>query len=250
MSSITSPPAAGEQPELLDQLLPRPLSPLRRWVIGAGLFSIVLVGGILWLAGYVIPRPFATASFGSSRHIIIDPDGQFATASVSFGNFSNRTVRLTAVDLEATGLRLVASRASVVPPGIYEPKNCNQLSDSTTVCEAEASGSQPIQMDDADTLPVAISPEYRVELFLRFELSDPTQECPKVQELWGSIAATFDFGDGSFPPLVRTLALEERLSDDFSSVSISTAGAELRNDDFHVGPQRVMDALCTSLKPG
>lgn len=223
MSTTISPPTDPDDriEELLDQLVPRPGPPWRRFALAVGLTVLVVAGGLSWTLGVIAPNPTGTISYGGGSQPTYVADRNAIAVSVYLPNHSKRTVRLTELTLrDAPGVRLVdvGARLQRVPaPG---EQHCTSSGGVTTCAATEAAlpedfGPWPSSIQ---SLPITVPAGRDVDLFL---LLDPTS-CQGPDELpWGHLDATFDFGDGAFPGWSRTIRVEDALAETDQDLRLS-----------------------------
>lgn len=216
MSTTTSTPTDPDDriEELLDQLVPRPGPPWRRFAIGLGLTALVVAGTLSWTMGVVVPNPTATIDYGGSGQPTFVPERNAIAVRVYMPNRSKRTVRLTAVGVEAPGVRVIDVGAELEPEVAATEQSCtteggvtNCVSAATAV-EAESLGPWPA---DLSPLPVTVPAGRTVWIHL---LLDPTS-CEGPRDLpWGEVDATVDFGPGGFPGWSHTIRIQDALAED------------------------------------
>ncbi|MCP4965576.1 MAG: hypothetical protein GY926_10095 [bacterium] len=164
----------------LDQLIPPPLSRPSKLLVGSLLLLLAGVIAYLNLGGYIVPQPFNGISFGSSSQMALDESRGLVSATVLIPNNSDRTLRVTSVTLDAPGAELV---------------------DVQILREGEHVGRDP----DSGQLPVVLRPGDGARLVLWVR----PLSCKDVAPPWGVASATFDFGDGAFPPFASTIRIED-----------------------------------------
>lgn len=228
--------------ERLDELIPRPAPMWRRTVGGGLLIAIVAAVSLLWSLGYLVPKPLRNGSFGGSFALEIHEPGQTAMIRRSLPNFGNRSVRLTDLTLDAPGAELVATTARVEPTPV--PERCvttTSGSMTSTVCESETIDFSPgIAPRDAQALPIVIGPDEWLEYYLWIQPTDCAGDT-HISYPWGTITATFDFGDGAFPPVSRSYELPSAVADQPGIVPIRGIGPAISDPD-----DNVLDQLCQS----
>lgn len=223
MSTTFSPPTDPDDriEELLDQLVPRPGPPWRRFALAIGLTALVVAGGLSWTLGVISPNPTATISYGGGSQPTYVADRNAIAVSVYIPNRSKRTVRLTELTLrDAPGVQLVAVGARL--QRVYEPgeQDCTSNGGVTTCTATEAAvaddfGPWP---SNIQALPITVPAGRDVDLFL---LLDPTS-CQGPDDLpWGHLDATFDFGDGGFPGWSRTIPVQDALAETAQDLRLS-----------------------------
>jgi hypothetical protein len=181
----------------LDQLMPPPLSAQRKLVVGTALLLLAIGFTVLNYGGYLIPRPFDSASFSSGTDLVVDHDLGLVAARVMIPNFSRRTVRVTAIDLDAPGAELVRAEV-VIETDVSEVENADGSTESAATL-------WPSPLETPLELPASIGPGQRAFLVLWFR---PTR-CTDGAAPWGFAEPTFDFGEGAFPPISRTIRIDE-----------------------------------------
>lgn len=172
----------GELKDRLDQLIPPPLAPGRKLVVGAALLALTVAFTILNIGGYLLPRPFGGSSFGSSGHLTVDRARGLVATPVMIPNNSRRTVRVVEVTLDAPGAELVDVELGDVPVSV-------------------GTGAY----DTTLALPASIGAGQQAFLILWFRPLDCEDRVPP----WGIVSATFDFGDDAFPPFARTVLVDQ-----------------------------------------
>lgn len=218
----------------LDQLMPKPLSAVKRWILGASLVVLALLVGIGWTMGYIVPNPFAGGGWSSGSAILVSEDRSEARVGILIPNFSNRAVTLTGLELDAPGLELINATARLdVEP---DDSQCQDQGDGSTVCMVPVASATPFAhlFLPRDPLPVSIPAGRTAEVLLVFELEDCEAE---VSSDWGGINADFSFGDAAFPPFSATHTLDDRLL---------KAGAT-RSLRFVNGPDGAVDSESTNV---
>lgn len=235
MSTNVQDPAPAPPPsplieERLDELIPRPAPMWRRALGGGLLIGAIACVSLLWLNGYLVPRPFADTDFGGSStfwdvgdlasvELTQSPGSQLSGADQApvlmmrrtFRNLSSRTVRLTDISIDAFGVELLQSKARVQPPP--DPGDCETSADgTTTVCSvSENAGYDPrVAPPDAQLLPLLIEPDVEVDFYVwlrPYGCPNP----PPITYPWGDVTMTFDFGEGAFPPVARAVSLGDPL---------------------------------------
>ncbi len=207
MSTAISPPSDPNEriDALVDQLVPRPGPPWRRFAAGLCLTALVVAGGLSWRQGLITPNPTSGISYSGGRQPTYVADRNAIAVSVYVPNHSNRSVRLTALALrDARGARLVDVGARLQHQPDPSEENCTTTGGVTT-CTAAAVAASPDEFgpwpSDVQPLPITVPAGRSVDLYL---LLDPTScQGPDLDELpWGEIDATFDFGDGGLSRLV------------------------------------------------
>ena len=216
MSTTISPSTdAEEQIEaLLDQLVPRPGPPWRRFALALGLTVLVVLGALSWTLGVIVPNPTGTISYGGGNQPAYVAGRNAIAVSVYIPNRSKRTVRLTSVALhDAPGVRVVDVGAKVEPVIPADQQECVTegavTSCTGTVVHVEDGqfGPWPVDLTDLP-LTVPTGRNFWVHLLL-----DPTS-CQGPERLpWGEIDATFDFGDGGFPGWSRAIRVDYALAE-------------------------------------
>jgi hypothetical protein len=181
----------------LDQLIPPPLSTLRKFAIGSSLLLLAVGVTMLNYGGYVVPRPFDSASFSSGSSLVVDRELGLVAARVMIPNFSQRTVRVTAVEWDAPGAELVRAELVIDADGLG--------ADDTDGSAESVATPWPNQSEASLALPASIDPGERAFLVLWFR----PLECTDSAAPWGVAEPTFDFGEGAFPPISRTIRIEE-----------------------------------------
>lgn len=164
----------------LDVLIPPALSRAGKLLVGSLLLVLAATIAYLILGGYLFPNPFAGSSFGSSPQMTLDENRGLVSATVLIPNNSDRAVRVTAVALDAPGAELVDA----------------QILDEV--------GQVGLDVEDG-YLPVLLEPGARTRLVLWWR----PLSCEDVVAPWGVAVATFDFGDGAFPPFSSTIRIEK-----------------------------------------
>jgi hypothetical protein len=212
------PPDLGvEQQELLlDELLPRPGSPRKRLALASALLAGLLAIGLLWVEGYLFPRPTASGSLDGTSRFAVDHDRGMIVARSHIPNRSNRSVRLTGVELGGEGIQQVDSLAALSP----DPEPADEACSPEAEAEADSCSRSGIPVSppsDASQLPIMVPAGRSVYVYIWL---DPVS-CRGLDELpWGHLRATFDFGPGSIPPFAETIILDDEVgpSDDQPAV--------------------------------
>lgn len=223
MSTTISPPTDPDDriEELLDQLVPRPGPPWRRFALAIGLTALVVAGGLSWTMGVIAPNPTATISYGGGSQPTYVAERNAIAVSVYVPNRSRRAVRLTELTLrDAPGVRLVDVGARLQPVPDPSEQDCT-TSGGVTNCVSTAEavvedfGPWP---SNTQPLPITVPAGRDIDLFL---LLDPTS-CQGPDEFpWGHVDATFDFGDGGFPGWSRTIRVEDALAETDQDLRLS-----------------------------
>lgn len=224
MSTTFSPPTDPDDriEELLDQLVPRPGPPWRRFALAIGLTALVVAGALSWTQGLITPNPTSGISYSGGRQPTYVADRNAIAVSVYVPNRSHRAVRLTELALrDAPGVRVVDVRARL--QRVPEPgeEDCT-TNGGVTNC---VSAAIPASADEVgpwpsniQPLPITVPAGRDVDLFL---LLDPTS-CQGPDELpWGHLDATFDFGDGGFPGWSHTVRVEDALAENDQDLRLS-----------------------------
>lgn len=216
MSTAISPPSDPDDriDELLDQLVPRPDPPWRRFAVAFGLTVVVAAGALSWRLGVISPNPTATIDYGGASRPTYVAERNAIAVSVYLPNQSERTVRLTGVALQdAPGVRLVDVGARLEPEIPADEQDCTTEGGVTNCVSAAvpvAEGQYGPWPSDLSALPLAVPAGRSMWIHL---LLDPTScQGPAADELpWGRVDATFDFGDGSFPGWSHTIRVRDAL---------------------------------------
>ena len=194
---MTTTHKVNEQP--LDALIPAPIGPWRKLAVSVLLIALAVDATIANHSGIFYPRPFAGTSFNTGGVMVLDTERDAVGAFVGIPNVSSRDLRITNVTLDAPGAELV---------------------DVVYVSERRGAAYQPLPA----ALPVEteLSADQGIWVFFR-----PTT-CDDPTESWGFAEVTFDFGEGSFPPLPVT----HRVEDEVWSDSGGTTSIEVGNGTF------------------
>jgi len=215
MSTIISPPADPDDriEELLDQLVPRPGPPWRRFVVAIGLTALVVAGGLSWTMGVIAPNPTATVSYSGGRQAAYVAERNAIAVSVYVPNRSRRAVRLTELTLrDAPGVRVVDVGARLRPQPDPDEQDCTTTGGVTSCTASEAAVAEDFAPwpSSVQALPITVPAGRDVDLFI---LLDPTS-CQGPDEFpWGHVDATFDFGEGRFPGWSRTIRVQDALAE-------------------------------------
>ena len=182
MTITDSPPASPsestQRPLDLDELIPPPMSRAKKFLV-----ALLLVGGpigFFWLqgAGYFSPDPLMGVS-QSAPQLIADTQSGLVGAKFVVANTSGRDVRLKSVALDAPGAEVAhVDLVTRRPDGTFSSARIPQF--------------VPAGSDGFDLQAV---------VWFR-----PTS-CVDEPGPWGFVEATFDFGEGSFPPIAKTLLI-------------------------------------------
>lgn len=222
ISSPTDP--AHRIDELVDQLVPRPGPPWRRFAAGLCLTALVVAGGLSWRQGLITPNPTSGISYSGGRQPTYSADRNAIAVSVYVPNHSIRSVRLTALTLrDAPGVQVVDVGARLQDEPDPSEENCITTG-GTTSCAAAAVAVTPDEIgpwpSNVQPLPVTVPAGRSVDLYL---LLDPTScQGPDPDELpWGDVDATFDFGDGAFPGWSHTIRVEDALLETVQDARLS-----------------------------
>ncbi len=213
MSTTIAPPDPDDRiEELLDQLIPRPGPPWRRFALGITLTATVVAAGLSWSTGLVAPNPTARISYGGSQPLTYVAERNAVAVSLHMPNRSRRDIRLTGITLDAPGVRLVEVGATLDPVASASEEDCTTQG-GRTECVSQATLVDPADYGpwprSVSSLPFTVPAGQDLRLHL---LVDPTS-CQGPDMLpWGQIDATFDFGDGAFPGWSRTIRLQNPLA--------------------------------------
>jgi len=177
----------------LDQLIPPPMSWVPKLLVSGGLIALAVAAAFLNIGGYLIPAPFKNISFSSGTPLIVDTDRGLIGAQVMIPNNSRRDVRVVEVRLDSPGAELVDASL------IIEPDDRSQATgDTREVVASAAEFFYPLGA--ALRLPTFIGAGETAFLIVWFQ----PLECVDRAGPWGFAEVTFDFGEGSFPPLSKT----------------------------------------------
>ncbi len=197
--------------ELVDQLVPRPGPPWRRFAAGLALTALVVAGGLSWRQGLITPNPTAGVSYSGGRQPTYVAERNAIAVRVYMPNQSFRNVRLTALTLsDAPGVQVVDVAARLQREPDPSEEDCTTTGGVTTCAATVADtpdefGPWP---SNVQSLPITVPAGRDVDLYL---LLDPTS-CQGPDELpWGNLDATFDFGDGAFPGWSHTIRVQDAL---------------------------------------
>lgn len=203
-AAATTPPTT--QPKLTDQpldaLIPAPIGPWRKLVVSVVLIALAIGATVANHSGILYPRPFAGISFNTGGAMILDTERDAVGVFVGIPNRSNRDLRITNVTLDAPGAELI---------GV------------TYVGRRRGAEHQPIPA----AVPVEEEFGDRQGIWVFFR---PTT-CEDPTEAWGFAEVTFDFGEGSFPPISTTHRVEDELwSNNGGSTTIEVHGTLVDGD--------------------
>ncbi len=199
---------------LVDQLVPPQGPPWRRFVVGVSLTALVLASGLAWALGYVFPRHAAWGDYAGTSTLRYVPQRHAFAASIYVHNFSWRDLRLAAVTLDASGVRLLDAGIRLRPD-----RQAGHPGSTATTCDL--AGADPNCPEDSrrlwvsgDTgllhLPATIPAG--ADLDLEILISPSTCTGPTALP-WGRIFARFDFGAGAFPFWSHTERIHSPLLD-------------------------------------
>jgi hypothetical protein len=196
VSAVTHDRQLSEQ---LDQLIPPPLPRAKKLLVGAVVLALAASVTVLNIGGYLVPAPFKGASFGSTSYLEVDAARGLVAARVMIPNYSERTVRVTAVTLEAPGAELVDAEV------VIEADDAGLTgADGSFAAEVETDPSY-LGSHDRLALPASIGAGQRAFLVLWFR----PVSCLDAGVPWGIAEATVDFGEGAFPPFSNTVRIDE-----------------------------------------
>ncbi|MEZ5407311.1 MAG: hypothetical protein R2761_04750 [Acidimicrobiales bacterium] len=222
-TTFSSPTDPADRIEaLLDQLVPRPGPPWRRFAIAFGLTVAVVLGALSWTMGVIAPNPTGTVSYSGGSEPTYVAERNAIAVTVYLPNQSKRTVRLTGVTLaDAPGIRLVDVGARLEPEFPADNQECT-TEGAVTSCVGPAVPVEDGQFGpwptDLSALPLTVPRGATVWLHL---LLDPTS-CQGPHEFpWGHVDATFDFGDGGFPGWSRTIRVQDALAETDQDLRLS-----------------------------
>jgi len=189
----------------LDQLIPPPGSIAKRLVSGVCVVALAVALTFVNMSGWLYPRPTFGGNASSGTFLVVDQQQQWVTTSVVMPNHSSRSVRMTAIDLDASGVALVGSGVIVEPAN--GPTMADEASGDFAVDEvSEAMSPEEMFAPEVGSLPVTIEPGETARVFVRFRPTDCTNVVDPIGT-WGVALVSLDFGDGSFPPFGRTVGL-------------------------------------------
>lgn len=175
----------ADQP--LDVLIPRPLGPGLRLVVSIVLIAIAIGVSIANNQGLLYPRPFAGGSFNTGGAMIYDADREAVGAFVSIPNYSARDVRLIDVTFDAPGAELV---------GVTYVDDFDRTL---------TGGPLPVTIPENESAGL----DGGIWVFFRpTTCEDPVGD---ADGRWGHVHATFDFGDGAFPPITTTHVVDDEV---------------------------------------
>jgi len=179
--------------------------------------------------------------------LVIDDEEQWVTTSVIMPNNSSRSVRMTAIELDAPGAVLVES--GVVVERRDETQRVDVDGDFAMDTVSEAMSPEEFFAPEFLPLPVTIEPGDYARVFVRFRPNDCANAVDPIGT-WGVALLSLDFGDGGFPPFTRTI----RLTDD--PIIANGEGPQLTRDDVTIvnitaaGEQLdpgILTAICAEL---
>lgn len=193
----------GEDQDLqqrLDELIPAPAGSAKKLLWGTTIVALAFAFTILNISGALYPRPTFGGSSGSGYWLEVDDTEQWVTAKVNMPNFSQRSVRITDIALDAPGASLIDVAV------ILEPKfEGTVVDDGAHISEGPAELATP---DYLLSLPVTVNPGDTAVLVLRFRPDDCNKPVDPVAP-WGFAQTTIDFGDNAFPPISRTIRINQ-----------------------------------------
>lgn len=199
-AQLATPAQEEDLEQRLDQLIPAPAGPGKKLLWGTTIVSLALAATILNVSGALYPKPTFGGSYSSGYSLEVNKAEQWVTAKVTMPNFSQRSVRITDIELDAPGATLV-DFGVILEPAV-EGSLVNEGDESSVAVATE------VGPDVLVNLPLTVKPGDTAVLVLRFRPDD----CGKAVDptgAWGFARATLDFGDGAFPPISRTLRIDQ-----------------------------------------
>lgn len=192
-------PGDDDLRDRLDELIP-PSGPSGRRLLLSALVVGSAVGiTVASIGGWLYPRPTTGGTFSSNSLLFADRERGVVATEIFLPNYSQRAVRVTAITVDAPGARIVET-------AILLDEEQPAVDDRTreTVEAAEPFEVSTIH-DGAEPVPVWIPAGRHARIVVWFEPLD----CDDRPAPWGIAEVTVDFGDGAFPPIGRTIRLDQ-----------------------------------------
>jgi hypothetical protein len=187
----------------LDALIPRSGPSWLRLLSSAAIVAAGVGLAFLLATGRVYPRPTTSGTWSSGFPLVADRDQGLVMATVTLPNWSGRDVRVTAVEFDAPGTRLVEARAEIQPPSSVADEAVTD--EAVTVTDDTPADLLGEATNRSVPLPVVVPAGGTATLRIWFEPLD----CGPVDSPWGVAEVNLDFGEGAFPPFSRTLRLDD-----------------------------------------
>jgi len=179
----------------------------KRLVWGVSIVALAAAFTFLNMSGWLYPRPTFGSSVSSGMFLVVDDGQGWVTTSVFMPNNSSRSVRMTAIELDAPGAVLVDSGVVVEAPNETTSDDVDGDFATTEVSEA-MSPEEFFAPEVVSPLPVTIEPGESARVFVRFRPDDCANAFDPIGT-WGVALVSLDFGDGEFPPFTRTIRLDD-----------------------------------------
>ena len=106
-AALTAAPEDDDLRQQLDQLIPPSTGSGLRLLVSTLVVAAAIGFLVLNIGGYLYPRPTFGASFGGNTLLQGDRDRGLVAAEIALPNYSQRSIRVTDVILEAPGAELV-----------------------------------------------------------------------------------------------------------------------------------------------